>query len=270
MTFVPRNIRYATSHPQMAAMTRTASNFVPTMPLPQFDVSPGRSSSPVVARSLDQFPGENHFLPILPLSGTVPRITGDTLCDILNGKYDDHFDQLFIVDGRYEYEHKGGCIRGAQHISSSEMLVRSFFKDPIPHALVVFHCEFSHNRGPQLAGLFREIDRNMNRLHYPNLFYPNVYVLDGGYRQFFTSFPSLCQGGYTPMLDENHRVNGDLVKATTKFRENIQRLEAHRKGGDQAAKRRLVESQRPRTLSQVTPTSTKYGHSCVSPLQMRN
>jgi M-phase inducer tyrosine phosphatase len=95
--------------------------------------------------------------------------------------------------------------------------ITAFFKDPIPNAVIVFHCEFSHNRGPQLAGLFREIDRNMNRLCYPTLFYPHVYVLDGGYRQFFANFPALCHGGYTPMLDEFHRSNGDLTKATTLF-----------------------------------------------------
>jgi M-phase inducer tyrosine phosphatase len=241
------------------------------MPVPQFDASPGKAKSPVVARrSSDQFPGENHFLPLLPLSGTVPRITGDTLCDILEGHYDEYFDELFIVDGRYEYEHKGGCIQGAQHISTSEMLLNAFFTNPIPNAVIIFHCEFSHNRGPQLAGIFREIDRNIHRLHYPDLFYPHVYILDGGYREFFAGFPDLCDGGYVPMLDENHRSNGDLMKATTQYRENIQKLEHHREAEDQNSRRICMESPRTGSFSQVTPTSSKQRNCVVTPLHMRS
>jgi M-phase inducer tyrosine phosphatase len=104
-----------------------------------------------------------------------------------------------------------------------------FFCDLIPNAVVIFHCEFSHNRGPQLAGIFREIDRDMNKYSYPDLHYPDVYVLDGGYRQFHIERPELCSGGYTRMLDDVHRANGNLTRETTAWRRTVERLEIKRR-----------------------------------------
>ena len=75
-----------------------------------------------------------------------------------------------------------------------------------------------------MAWIFRNIDREKNKDRYPELFYPNVYVLDGGYKKFFAEHPDFCDGGYTPMLDEDHKINGDLVKSTTQFRENVEKL----------------------------------------------
>jgi len=49
--------------------------------------------------------------------------------------------------------------------------------------LVVFHCEFSSERGPRLCRFVRERDRALNE--YPALHYPELYVLKGGYKEFF-------------------------------------------------------------------------------------
>jgi hypothetical protein len=54
--------------------------------------------------------------------------------------------------------------------------------EPFRREIVVLHGEFSLNRGPQLAPLFSAIDREMNMLACPNLFYPKVYVLDEEYK----------------------------------------------------------------------------------------
>jgi M-phase inducer tyrosine phosphatase len=208
----------------MGEIRRSASTVVTAMPLPNFDdYFDGPSRSYAEYRD-NNCRDQKDFLPTVPKPGSVPRITGRVLCEILDGQYDDHFDELFIIDGRYGYEHRGGCIRGAQNINSPDLLIDAFFKEPIPNAVIIFHCEFSHNRGPQLAAIFRKIDRNMNKFSYPNLLYPHVYILDGGYRDFFVAFPQLCDGGYTPMLDEFHRSNGDLTKETTKFQKKIDDL----------------------------------------------
>jgi M-phase inducer tyrosine phosphatase len=138
-------------------------------------------------------------------------------------------DNFAVCDCRYAYEYDGGHIAGAVSATSLDDLFNTFFEQPSPNTAVVFHCEFSQNRGPEVAGLFREIDRDKNKLVYPALFYPNVYILDGGYRQFYTDHPDLCEGGYTPMLDDAHRSNGDLGRATTAFRNTIAQLtERHR------------------------------------------
>jgi M-phase inducer tyrosine phosphatase len=213
----------------MSEIRRAASNYIASMPLPQFNRSPVSSVRGHAAYYGDDSPKHGKSFPTLPRSGSVPRITAQTLSQILSGVYDDQFNELFIVDCRYAYEHQGGRIKGSENINSPDAMINAFFKDPIPNAVIVFHCEFSHNRGPQLAALFRETDRNMNRFSYPNLFYPNVYILDGGYREFFSAFPHLCEGGYTEMFDEFHISNGDLARETTQFRKSFERKEDPRR-----------------------------------------
>lgn len=194
------------------------------IPLPHLDDSPGMAS-PYRHSYLSPSPKKQHFLPTLPLDGTVPRISAQTLSNLLSGDYDEYFDNLFIIDCRYNYEYNGGHIRGAANGNSPESIQEMFFDEVIENSVIIFHCEFSHNRGPQMASMFREIDRNLNKDNYPALFYPDVYILDGGYRNFYQQFPNHCDGGYTRMLDDCHRSNGDLLKATSEFRKNVEKME---------------------------------------------
>ena len=53
-----------------------------------------------------------------------------------------------------------------------------------PHVLI-FHCEFSSERGPKMYRFLREQDRELNKAHYPKLNYPEMYVLEGGYKAFY-------------------------------------------------------------------------------------
>ena len=191
------------------------------IPIPQMDFSPVKENE---IQDID--PTQ---IPTLPLSGSIPRITGKTLCDMLSGVYDECFESLFIIDCRFKYEYDGGHIKGAHNINSPDDLIACFFQQIQQRALFVFHCEFSHNRGPQMASIFRSIDREENKDRYPYLFYPNVYILDGGYRKFYQEHPDFCDGGYTTMLDDIHRQNGDLVRSTTQFRENVDKLNKERR-----------------------------------------
>lgn len=155
-------------------------------------------------------------IPTLPRSGAILRISGDTLVKMIRGEYDDCFTNLYIIDCRYFYEYLGGHIKNAMNLHTIEELYEMFFLDPIPDSIIVFHCEFSHNRGPQIANLFRNHDRVLNRDKYPDLFYPSIYVLDGGYKNFYSNFPEMCEGNYVTMLDEAYRA--DLIECTKKFR----------------------------------------------------
>ncbi|XP_064176919.1 cell division cycle 25 homolog d isoform X2 [Anguilla rostrata] len=75
---------------------------------------------------------------------------------------------------------------------------------PLPRKLIVFHCEYSTERGPRLYRNLRKLDRGLNV--YPQLFYPELYVLDGGYKEFYSQFPGLCEpSGYVPMLHRDFR-----------------------------------------------------------------
>ena len=33
---------------------------------------------------------------------------------------------------------------------------------------------------------------------YPKLFYPEMYVLNGGFKQFYKEYPECCEGEYLP------------------------------------------------------------------------
>lgn len=44
----------------------------------------------------------------------------------------------------------------------------------------------------------REMDRHFNLDRYPRLFFPESYVLEGGYNKFHKEHPLLCDGGYLP------------------------------------------------------------------------
>src|SRR4051812_33678436 len=53
----------------------------------------------------------------------------------------------------------------------------------------------------------RELDRRSFGFEgFPNLHYPNIFVLDGGYKRFHELFPTLCVDNYIPMDDSAHRL----------------------------------------------------------------
>ena len=53
--------------------------------------------------------------------------------------------------------------------------------------VIVFHSEFSSERGPGLLRFLRNEDRAANRDAHPKLFYPALYLLEGGYKAFNAS-----------------------------------------------------------------------------------
>ena len=54
--------------------------------------------------------------------------------------------------------------------------------------LIVFHCEFSIERGPRMFNYMRRLDRELNEKNYPLLNYPEIYVLSEGYSQFVKEY----------------------------------------------------------------------------------
>ncbi len=91
-------------------------------------------------------------------------ITPDTLIDLQNGVYSDSIENLIIVDSRYPYEYEGGHIRHAKNIYTKEKLLNELFQmnsqyhlqalykssNPDKRTVIIFHCEFSSERGPSL------------------------------------------------------------------------------------------------------------------------
>ncbi|XP_045546795.1 M-phase inducer phosphatase isoform X3 [Salmo salar] len=88
-----------------------------------------------------------------------------------------------------------------------------------PRKLIVFHCEFSSERGPRLCHYLRELDRVLHASLYPLLFYPELYLLEGGYRHFYSCYPELCEPrGYVPMLHGEYREQLGRFRRKTKSR----------------------------------------------------
>jgi M-phase inducer tyrosine phosphatase len=80
---------------------------------------------------------------------SIPRITKETMIDVLDGKYKGGYDQSLIVDCRFEYEYKGGHIEGAVNFNNKEELASKLFeRSPGQKTLLIFHCEYSAHRAP--------------------------------------------------------------------------------------------------------------------------
>ncbi|OMJ13121.1 M-phase inducer phosphatase [Smittium culicis] len=137
----------------------------------------------------------------------IKRIEPSTMSSLIDGKFDHLFDQLVVVDCRFPYEFKGGHINTASNSPSIESLEKQFLSNPPSdkRVVIVFHCEYSIKRAPSMARHLRKRDRELNILSYPNLFYPHIYVLQGGYSNFFVNHSSLCfPQKYVTMDDDNH------------------------------------------------------------------
>ncbi|KDR81820.1 hypothetical protein GALMADRAFT_221686 [Galerina marginata CBS 339.88] len=145
------------------------------------------------------------------------RITTQTVDDLLDGKYNDAITDFHVIDCRFDYEYNGGHIPGAVNINTTnaveELLLGKSLTKPRPSVsgdstrktILVFHCEFSAKRAPTFAKHLRARDRAMNNQSYPKIHYPEVYILEGGYCQYFKTSSHRCKpAAYVTMDDPNH------------------------------------------------------------------
>ncbi|RAR05045.1 m-phase inducer phosphatase [Stemphylium lycopersici] len=132
-----------------------------------------------------------HFTTSEPES--LPRITRETLVEVLDGAYDHLYDNKVVIDCRFEYEYNGGHIEGALNFCDKEKLAERLFQAPSSeNTLLVLHCEYSAHRAPLMAKFVRSQDRKENAHQYPILSFPEVYILDGGYSSFFHAHSTRC------------------------------------------------------------------------------
>ncbi|XP_017210413.1 cell division cycle 25 homolog d isoform X1 [Danio rerio] len=171
-------------------------------------------------------------------------ISAQTVASLIRGQFGSAVEDFLIVDCRYPYEYQGGHIKGAvnlytEHqvqqvlhqasaqvsVSTSRLCGRSA-SDSLPEdeespsrKLIIFHCEFSSERGPHLCQYLRRLDRCVNV--YPSLHYPELYLLLGGYKHFHASYPDLCDPcGYVSMRQREYReqLNSFLRRRQTRQR----------------------------------------------------
>ncbi|CAH1153386.1 unnamed protein product [Phaedon cochleariae] len=125
-------------------------------------------------------------------------ITAQTLARLMEGNFDDAIGSYKVIDCRYPYEFEGGHIEGATNIYTKEQCMELLADSQVTaqnstkRHILVFHCEFSSERGPNLYRYLRKEDRHKNESDYPSLNYPEIYLLEGGYKTFFQQFSEMC------------------------------------------------------------------------------
>lgn len=155
--------------------------------------------------------GSSHQLPSFQSpKDAIRRIDSMTMISLLQGQFSSLYDNLFIVDCRYPYEYSGGHLPSAINICTLDAIEKLLFnpnQEIKGRSMLIFHCEFSSERAPRMALHVRNYDRVMNGHCYPFLFYPEVYVMDGGYKKFFEMYPNQTEPprSYRPMRHPNNK-----------------------------------------------------------------
>lgn len=158
--------------------------------------------------------------------------------------------ELLIFDCRFTFEYLGGHIQGALNINKPSLVEFLFVKCPnhmfnrhflqelrkltgklvnmdelqalvhrFPYPLrdcipvVLFHCEFSYCRAPEMWKFLRKKDRNDLGNCHPNLTYPQIYLLKEGYSKFFKERSDLCA------IDSKHIMMNDARYENIKIEE---------------------------------------------------
>jgi M-phase inducer tyrosine phosphatase len=101
---------------------------------------------------------EKQMLPSFTVrDDSLRRISVETMGDVLAGAYKDRYDELVIVDCRFDYEYAGGHINGAVNHNAIDTLETEFHVQDGPRPeienkrrLIIFHCEFSAHRAPRM------------------------------------------------------------------------------------------------------------------------
>lgn len=178
-------------------------------------------------------------------------ISSNTVARLLRGEFDDQVASYRIIDCRYPYEFEGGHIKGAKNLYTHEQILEEFLSAQQTELqqqqnasagnkrnIIIFHCEFSSERGPKMSRFLRSLDRERNTNAYPALHYPEIYLLHNGYKEFFETQSEMCQpNAYRPMLEpafneayrhfraKSKSWNGDGLGGTTgRFKKSRSRL----------------------------------------------
>ncbi|EDW81420.1 uncharacterized protein Dwil_GK11032 [Drosophila willistoni] len=142
-------------------------------------------------------------------------ISSNTVARLLSGEFNDQVASYRIIDCRYPYEFEGGHIEGAKNLYTHEQILEEFLstqqtelqqqqnnESGSKRNIIIFHCEFSSERGPKMSRFLRNLDRERNTNAYPALHYPEIYLLHNGYKEFYETHSEMCEPQtYRPMLE---------------------------------------------------------------------
>ncbi|KAG9412359.1 cell division cycle- protein [Aphanomyces cochlioides] len=154
------------------------------------------------------------YTPLLPVIKSTKHpdlnvLAPSTVKKLINGDFDSVLKGGFhLVDCRFKHEYNGGTLQGAKSLALPQDVEKEFFNPPLKsssHTALIFFCEFSAKRAPKMARHVRNLDRRLHAEVYPKLHYPELYVIDGGYKHCFESIQDLCEPcAYVPMTHKDH------------------------------------------------------------------
>ncbi|KAF0310529.1 M-phase inducer phosphatase [Amphibalanus amphitrite] len=169
---------------------------------------------------------------VLPLVHTsrnndLKAISGETLARLMDGHFDHVVESFEIVDCSLMAATSAAPSTCTPRDGIHERLLANRRALPPPSEadqvadkkrhIVVFHCEFSSERGPSMYRFLREQDRKLNKATYPALLYPEIYLLEGGYKKFFERHLEQCEPRtYKPMNKEGHESDLKHFRAKSK------------------------------------------------------
>lgn len=153
----------------------------------------------------------------------IRQITSETLHSLITGTYMGPIRNFYIIDCRFPYEHEGGHIRDAKNLWTMETLMDFFFYDPDmdlaagDHTAIIFHCEFSAQRGPKQYLNLANIDKRITLSQDHRRLFPELYLLHKGYERYFERFPEDCTPQqYVTMKDA--RFKAELESSMNRMR----------------------------------------------------
>ncbi|EFO96892.1 CRE-CDC-25.3 protein [Caenorhabditis remanei] len=159
-------------------------------------------------------------------SSVYRKISAETLIKAMEGTdQKEFFKKYVLVDCRYEYEFVGGHVKGAINLFHTELARNFFFDDEGNKKLDVvpiFYCEYSQKRGPQMADTLRSMDRLLHPEMYPSCMYEEIYVLEGGYRNFYDHSVKVDNMKFCDP-------QGYIEMADLKFEKELQKYRYHKK-----------------------------------------
>ncbi|ELP88883.1 M-phase inducer phosphatase, putative [Entamoeba invadens IP1] len=148
---------------------------------------------PKLAEKCDQ------IFPRVPKINKVPLIKTTHLSQLILRN-----TKLQYIDARYPPEFAAGHVKDAINVWNEVTLVQRF--NPMrtlndsEKSVIIIYCEFSQRRGPKVANLIREYDWNrMVETGSQEWSFPEIYLLDGGFKCIYEQIPFICEGCYTPM-----------------------------------------------------------------------
>ena len=143
-------------------------------------------------------------------------ISPDTVASLLRGEL--NISEFLLLDCRFDYEFDGGHLQQAHYANSQDSvltLLRGKNWDNVP---IILYCEFSQFRGPAMAKWIRVQDRTDNIENYPLLCYPELYLMQGGYSEFFAKYSELCEPyGYVTCNQRKSRKALTEIRNKTKL-----------------------------------------------------